>query len=154
MKRTITKYGVFGCLTGFVIFLSHLSFAKNLSYDILELFGYISIFLSLSFIYFGIKHYRDSLNQGVISFGKALLIGILISICVGIGIGMADFIYTEFLNPNFYTEYAEKLSAEGKADEVIEMTSTLGALFMLVLVVVIGFMISLISALVLQRKSE
>ena len=112
MKRTITKYGVFGCLTGFVIFLSHLSFAKNLSY------------------------------------------GILISFCVGIGIGVADFIYTEFLNPNFYTEYAEKLSAEGKADEVIEMTSTLGALFMLVLVVVIGFMISLISALVLQRKSE
>lgn len=154
MKTTIIRYGIFGCLTGFVIFLSHLAFAKHLSYNILEILGYVSIFLSLSFIYFGIKHYRDNINGGVITLGKATLIGVLISLLVGIGIGIADFIYTQILNPSFYADYTQKLIDEGRGDEVIEMTSMLGALFMLVLVLIIGFIISLISALILQRKES
>lgn len=152
MKTTIKKYGFFGAITGFVIFLSHLAFAKNLSFSILEVLGYISIFLSLSFIYFGIKHYRDNINNGIISLGKALGIGILISVCVGLGIGIADYIYTKFINPNFFDDYSKMLVEEGRGDEVIEMTSTMGALFMLALVTVIGFIISLISSLILQRK--
>ena len=152
MKSTIKKYGLFGGVTGFVIFMSHLAFAKNLSYGTLEILGYISIFISLSFIYFGIKHYRDQVNEGFISFGKAISIGLLISLLVGVGIGIADFIYTKFLNPNFFDEYAQMLIDKGRGDEVIEMTSLGGAIFMLVLVVIIGFIISLISGLILQRK--
>ncbi|WOD45223.1 DUF4199 domain-containing protein [Hwangdonia lutea] len=152
MKTTIIKYGIFGGITGFVIFLSHLAFAKNLSFSTLEVLGYISIFISLSFIYFAIKHYRDHVNQGVISLGKAITVGLLISVLVGIGIGLADFIYTKFLNPNFFQDYAQMLIDQGRGDEVIEITSTMGALFMLALVTVIGFIISLISGLILQRK--
>ncbi|MFD1161121.1 DUF4199 domain-containing protein [Hwangdonia seohaensis] len=153
MKTTIIKYGLFGGITGFVIFLSHLTFAKHLSFDTLEILGYISIFISLSFIYFAIKHYRDHVNQGVISLGKAITVGLLISVLVGIGIGLADFIYTKFLNPNFFEDYAQMLIDQGRGDEVIEITSVMGALFMLALVTVIGFIISLISGLILQRKN-
>ena len=152
MKSTINKYGLFGAITGFVIFISHLAFAKNLSYSTLEVLGYISIFLSLSFIYFGIKHFRDNVNEGSITLGKALIIGLLISVLVGIGIAIADFIYTKFLNPNFFKDYTQMLIEQGRGDEVFEMTSLMGAAFMLVLVVIIGFIVSLISGLILQRK--
>ncbi|GAA4269013.1 DUF4199 domain-containing protein [Hyunsoonleella aestuarii] len=152
MKSTINKYGLFGAITGFVIFMSHLAFAKNLSYSTLEVLGYISIFLSLSFIYFGIKHFRDNVNEGSITLGKALIIGLLISVLVGIGIAIADFIYTKFLNPNFFEDYTQMLIEQGRGDEVFEMTSLMGAAFMLVLVVIIGFIVSLISGLILQRK--
>lgn len=152
MKSTINKYGLFGAITGFVIFISHLAFAKNLSYSTLEVLGYISIFLSLSFIYFGIKHFRDNVNEGSITLGKALMIGLLISVLVGIGIAIADFIYTKFLNPNFFEDYTQMLIEQGRGDEVFEMTSLMGATFMLVLVVIIGFIVSLISGLILQRK--
>ena len=152
MKSTINKYGLFGAITGFVIFISHLAFAKNLSYSTLEVLGYISIFLSLSFIYFGIKHFRDNVNEGSITLGKALMIGLLISVLVGIGIAIADFIYTKFLNPNFFEDYTQMLIEQGRGDEVFEMTSLMGAAFMLVLVVIIGFIVSLISGLILQRK--
>lgn len=152
MKSTINKYGLFGAITGFVIFISHLAFAKNLSYSTLEVLGYISIFLSLSFIYFGIKHFRDNVNEGSITLGKALIIGLLISVLVGIGIAIADFIYTKFLNPNFFEDYTQMLIEQGRGDEVFEMTSLMGAAFMLVLVVIIGFIVSLISGLILQRK--
>lgn len=53
---------------------------------------------SLSFIFFGIKHYRDKVNNGAVSFGKALVIGLLISALTGLGIAMVDYIYTTVIN--------------------------------------------------------
>lgn len=153
MKNTITKYGVYGFLTGLVVFSLHLLFGiKYLSYSTNEILGYISIFISLSFIFFGIKHYRDTINSGTISLSKAISIGLLISLLVGFGIAIADFIYTKFIDPSFFTNYEQNLINQGRSNEIIKMTSTSAALFMLVLVTVIGFIISLISALILQRK--
>ncbi|WP_420551785.1 DUF4199 domain-containing protein [Tenacibaculum aiptasiae] len=153
MKSTILKYGVYGFLTGLIIFTLHLVLGiENLDYGTNEILGYVSIFISLSFIYFGIKHYRDNVNNGIISLGKAIAIGTLISLMVGIGIGMADFIYTEFINPDFFKSYEDMLIKQGREAEIIEMTSTTAALFMIVLVSIIGFIISLLSALFLQRK--
>ncbi|WP_040252450.1 DUF4199 domain-containing protein [Psychroserpens mesophilus] len=153
MKQTVLKYGLYGLLAGFIIFTIHLTVGiDNFDYATNEILGYVSIFLSLSFIYFGIKHYRDHINDGVVSLGKAILIGLLISILVGIGIAIADFIYTKFINPSFFSDYEKALIEQGKADEIFEMTSATAALFMLVLVTIIGFIISLISALILQRK--
>ncbi len=153
MKSTVLKYGFYGLLVGFSIFSLHLILGiKNLDYSTNEILGYISIFISLSFIFFGIKHYRDHVNNGLISIGKAILIGLLISLLVGLGIAFADFVYTKFIDPSFFTNYEKTLIEQGKEDEIIKMTSTTAALFMLVLVVIIGFIISLISALILQRK--
>ncbi|SEP93838.1 Protein of unknown function [Hyunsoonleella jejuensis] len=152
MKQTILKYGGYGAIVGFLIFVIHLALGKDLDFGTLEILGYVSIFVSLSFIYFGIRYYRDKINNGKISLGNALLIGVLISVLVGIGIGIADYIYTQYINPNFFKDYTQMLIEEGRGDEVIEMTSTTGALFMLVLVTIIGFIISLISGLILQRK--
>ena len=153
MKSTVIRFGLYGCLAGFLIFMLHLvTGIKNLDYSTIEILGYVSILLSLSFIFFGIKHYRDRINNGIISFGKAIMIGLLISVFVGIGISIADFIYTKFVNPSFFSDYNQYLIDQGKADEVFEMTSITGALFMLILVTIIGFIISLISGLILQRK--
>jgi len=154
MKSTVTKYGMYGLLTGLFIFMLHLVFGiNNLDYSTNEILGYVSIFLSLSFVFFGIKHYRDHVNNGEITFGKAIIIGVLISFLVGLGIALADFIYTKFINPSFFSNYEKMLIEQGKEDEIIKMTSGTAALFMLVLVTVIGLIISTISALILQRKN-
>ena len=154
MKNTVLKYGSYGLLVGAVIFTLHLVLGiDNLDYSTNEILGYVSIFVSLSFVFFGIKHYRDQVNNGFITVGKAITIGLLISIMVGIGIALADFIYTKFIDPSFFSDYEQKLIEQGREDEIIEMTSTTAALFMLVLVTVIGFIISLLSALILQRKN-
>ena len=153
MKSTITKYGIYGFLTGLVVFILHLIIGiKYLDYSTNQIVGFVSIFLSLSFIFFGIKHYRDQINNGVLSIGKAIAIGVLISFLVGLGIALADFIYTKFIDPSFFLNYEQQLIEQGKEDEIVKMTSTTAALFMLTLVTVIGFIISLISGLILQRK--
>lgn len=153
MKTTVLKFGSYGLLAGFIIFFIHLFFGiDNLDNSTNEILGYLSIFLSLSFIYFGIKHYRDSENDGLISLGKAIQIGVLIALLVGLGIAIADFIYTKFIDPSFFINYEQQLIDQGKEDEIVKMTSTTAALFMLGLVTIIGFIISLISGIILQRK--
>ena len=153
MKSTVLKFGSYGLLVGFIVFFLHLFFGiDNLENSTNEILGYISIFLSLSFIYFGIKHFRDHVNNGLISLGKAIQIGLFISILVGLGIAIADFIYTKFIDPSFFANYEQQLIDQGKEDKIVKMTSTTAALFMFVLVTIIGFMISLISGVILQRK--
>lgn len=153
MKNTVLKFGSYGLLVGFIIFFIHLFFGiDNLDYSTNEILGYVSIFLSLSFIFFGIKHYRDKENEGFISLGTAIKIGILIAVLVGLGIAIADFVYTKFIDPSFFENYEKQLIDQGRENEIVKMTSTTAALFMLALVTIIGFIISLISGIILQRK--
>lgn len=153
MKSTILKFGSYGLLTGFIIFMLHLFFGiDELDLATNEILGYVSIFLSLSFIFFGIKHYRDKENDGFITLGKAIKIGLAISVLVAFGISIADFMYTKFINPDFFANYEQQLIDQGREDEIMKMTSTIAAMFMLVLVTIIGFIISLISGIILQRK--
>ncbi|AUP79736.1 DUF4199 domain-containing protein [Flavivirga eckloniae] len=168
MQSTIKKFGLYGWLAGIICFLSSILLTRSLSMSLQEVLGYVAMVASLSFVFFGIKHYRDKENEGVISLGKAIGIGTLISILTGVGVGIADYIYTTLINPDFLTEYLDAtlktmettLSADEfkiKKAELIAQTEAYGdpmfmAFLMCFTVVLIGFVISLISGLILQRK--
>ena len=168
MKNTVIKFGFYGLSVAIILFLLALVFGKGLSYSTQEIIGYATMVTSLSFVFFGIKHYRDNVNNGIVSFGKALLIGVLISAMVGIGIAIADYIYTTVINPNFAQEFLDtsvksletKYSGaelETKKRELIQQMNDYGgsgfmAFMMFASVLIIGFIISLISGLILQRK--
>lgn len=168
MKNTVLKYGLYGILAGIVCFLLALTLGDGLSYSTQEVIGYTTMVVSLSVIFFGIKHYRDKVNDGAVSLGKAIGIGLLISVLVGIGVGIADYIYTTKINPNFANEYLEttlktmeaSMSAEEFQTKKAELTQQMEeyggsgfmAFIMFLTVVLIGFVISLISGLILQRK--
>ena len=168
MKKTIIRYGSYSAITIAGLFAVALSAGKNLDYGTQEVIGYASMVVSLSFVYFGIKHYREKENNGVISFGKALVIGILISLCAALAFGIVDIIYN-YLNPDFLTEYynrtVEDMRAELPAAEFQEklkemeeqkelFSSPLMSFFIMSMTVfVIGFIMTLISALILHRKA-
>ena len=150
MKKIVLRYGTYGFAVAFVLFLSglYLDFTTNV------LIGYATILASLIFVYFGIKHFRDAVNNGSITLKKALVIGLLISLFSAVGIATADYIYTAYVNPDFFSDYAETMKIENPDAEVVEMTSGSAALFMFGVVMTLGFIISLISALLLQRKNH
>lgn len=152
MKKSALKFGSYGLIVALVIFLSALYFGQGLSYSTQEIIGYLSIIISLSFVFFGIKHFRDRENEGRVGFGKAVIIGLLISLITALGFAIGDYIYTAAINPDFFEEYSAALQAEGYQGDIPEMTSALGALVMFLTVTIIGFIISLISALILQKK--
>ncbi len=168
MKKTVIRFGLYGALTICVLFLLAWFLADGLSYSNQELIGYASMVIALSFVFFGIKHYRDTENQGSISFKKGLLVGIAISFITALAFGILDVIYVEFLNPGFMEDYyqhsleqmQDTLSAEDFELKKVEMEAQkelfsnpfMTFILMGMTVFVIGFIISLISALILQRK--
>ena len=99
-----------------------------------------------------------------------MLIGLLISVLVGIGVGIADYILTTVIHPDFAQEYLEKSiqtmettysgqELETKKAELTRQMEEYGssgfmATLMFITVVLIGFVISLISSLILQRKNQ
>ena len=168
MKNTVLKYGGYGLLTAIVLFMLALWLGKGLDFSTQEILGYATMVASLSFIFFGLKHYRDKENNGVLSLSKALVIGVLISVFVGLGIGIADYIYTTVINPDFAQEFLdtslktmkETMNAKEFEAEKAKLTQQMEdyggsgflAFIMFMTVVLIGFVISLISGFILQRK--
>lgn len=168
MKKTVIKFGIYAALVGGIFFIGSHFFDWNMDFDLLEVFGYASIFASLSFVFFGIKHFRDNLNNGLVSFKKALLIGLAISAIAGLAISILDIIYITIINPNFPSEYLQyalegmknTLSPEEFAIEKTALeeqmklfeTPIFSSLFMFTIVFTIGIIVSLISSLILQRK--
>lgn len=133
-------------------------------------FGYLSMILSLSMVFVGVKRYRDVELGGVIGFVRAFLVGLAISIIAGIiYVGMWElymaathYTFAEVFTTNYINaQKAAGLSGE-KLDRLIaEMNSfkeqyanplyRMPMTFMEIFPV--GFLISLLSALVLRRSN-
>ncbi|SHG72026.1 DUF4199 domain-containing protein [Flagellimonas flava] len=168
MKKTVLRYGTYGAITICVLFLLSWFLLGDLPFSTQEVLGYASMVISLGFVFFGIKHFRDKENGGIISFKKALTIGILISLITALAFGILDVIYTEILNPDFMEAYYqatisnlrenlppeefEVQLAEIEAQKTMFSNPLFSFALMAMTVFVIGFIISLISALILQRK--
>tara|TARA_R110001583_G_scaffold153027_4_gene304809 strand:- start:3215 stop:3721 length:507 start_codon:yes stop_codon:yes gene_type:complete len=168
MKKSVLKFGLLSSLTLIVLFAIQFSFESNLSYSSSEVFGYVSIVLALLFVYFAIKHYRDSVNNGSVSFGKALLIGVLVSLLAGLTFGIINYVYVEIINPGFMTEYYDYMVEKAKsslsdaefqiklqdmeAEKELFSNPIISSLVMSATVLIIGFIIAAISGLILQRK--
>lgn len=169
MKTTVLRYGLAGAVTICVLFLLTWFLGEGLSFSTREVIGYTSIVLSLSFVFFGIKHFRDKINSGTVSFGKALWIGVLISLITALAFGILNVIYVEYLDPGFHDEYYSYMVeqyrnslSEADFNEKIKTLESQKAMFsntfvsfsvMALTVLLIGFIISLLSAWILQRKS-
>ena len=167
MRNSVMKYGLRSVLTLTILFVISLTLGKNLDYGLQEVIGYVSIVISLLFVFFGIKHYRDHENQGSVTFGKAVLIGIYITLFAALAFGLIDIIY-RLINPEFTSEYyaraVEELNQSFTGEELearlakmesqkeLFMNPFFSFLVMSFTVFLIGFIISLISSLILQRK--
>ena len=169
MKNTIKKFGVYTFVTSAIVFFLMLFLGKNLDFGIQEVLGYISIFVSLSFAFLGIKYFRDKENNGTVSLGKALLIGVIISLFAALAFGMVDTLYLIYMNPDFPEQYQQYMLSNMKAtlpanEFEIEKEKLIanmknysnpyfGGVIMFVTVFMIGIIISIISSVILQRKS-
>lgn len=168
MQKTVIRFGLYGATTICCLFLLGWYLGSRLGYSGQEIIGYASMIISLGFVFFGIKHFRDKENDGVVSFKKALTIGLLITLITAVAFGAIDVFYSKVLNPDFTANYYDKAIedmkqslpaaefevklAELKAQKELFSNPILSFLLMAVTVFVIGCIITIISALTLQRK--
>tara|TARA_R110002073_G_scaffold40547_5_gene115190 strand:+ start:329038 stop:329550 length:513 start_codon:yes stop_codon:yes gene_type:complete len=168
MKNTVLRYGIWSALSICVLFLISSLALKNLDFKTQEIYGYASIVVSLLFVYFGVKHFRDQKNGGLVSFGKSLLIGLLITSFASVTFGLYNVVYVEYIDPDFMTEYynysveqvsktlsgAELQSKLAQMEDEKELFSNpiMNFSLMFMTVFMVGLIISLISSLILSKK--
>jgi hypothetical protein len=172
MKKTILRYGVYAALAEFLTFVLCwvvIYFFKP-GPDVQGNIGYVAIISPLIFVYFGIRYYRDVFNNGSISFLKAIKIGLLIVLLPAVGYALIETTYVLIIDPGFYeniysyeiaeyrktlppAEFAIKLK-EIKQQLVLDKNPLFNFAMMVLIIGAFGIIVTLISALILQRKSN
>lgn len=173
MQRIIWLYGIIaGVFLGGFLLIGFALSSGNGNLGISEVVGYLSMLIAMSLVVVGIKRIRDRHLNGTISFGKAFMIGMYIVLIANVIYSGAWTVYTQVSDSNFYAEYYEmqkqKMEEEGIDEEAIDMMDAeaqkmlklmenpfmiFGFTFITELLPV-GFLVSLISALILKRKSS
>lgn len=105
MRNTVIKFGIFSSLIMAVGMLITMHFADAIGYDKGELAGYTVMVISFLMVFFGVRTYRDKMNDGVISFGQAFKVGSLIALisCL-VYVGTWLILYYNFM-PDFFDKY-------------------------------------------------
>ena len=171
MKKVVLRFGLFSAITIVLLFfLSWVLFGSQDNYTVKEIFGYASMIISMVFVFFGIKQYRDSVNQGVLGFGKGLQVGILIVLMASVAFGLFSVLYVNLLNPEFFDKFYnfqiaqlqqslppaefESKRKEMEASKAMMQNPFFNFLLMFATVLIVGVMATVISSLILMRKPK
>ena len=130
--------------------------------------GYLIMLVAFSLIFVAVKNYRDKQNGGVISFGQAFKMGLLIALIAStMYVIMWALLYNLYM-PDFMDKYCAKMIEDARATStpaelqkvVDEMNGykemyknpLFFALFTYLEILPVGVLVSLVAALILKRK--
>jgi hypothetical protein len=142
---------------------------ENIGFRQAEILGYVTMLLAFSLIFFGVRQY--SRERGALSFGQAFRLGIIITLVASVlyVIGwliLSNTIATDF-GEQYYDYFIQQLEESGKPQEEIDRAVAsyeknkemyknplvqAGVSFLEIFP--IGFIVSVLTALVLRRKSR
>ncbi len=80
MKKTVLTFGLISGAVSSVLMLSTALFLDRIGFDKGVIVGYTGIVLSFLLVFFGIRSYRENVGGGQITFGRALSVGLLITL--------------------------------------------------------------------------
>jgi hypothetical protein len=126
MKRTVLTFGLISAAVSSILMLLTLPFMEQIGFDKGEIVGYTGIVASFLPVFFGIRSYREQVNGGVLTFGRGVSVGLLITLisCAGY-VATWQVIYFK-LAPDFlekYSAYAvERARASGASQASIDET--------------------------------
>lgn len=170
MKKIILKNGLIaGAIVAAFMIYGTIQM-NNSNFEPSMILGYTGMLIAYIFVFLGVKNYRDKINNGTLTFGKGLKIGMLISLIaatVYVGVWLIEY-YCFF--PDFMEKYAAVMeqnwqkagmsAAEIKAKaEELNMYKELykNPIWVILItyseiLIPIGLVVPLISAAILKRK--
>lgn len=124
MKKIVLTFGLISGAILMLMMFATIPLMKSGSFGKLEIIGYSTMVAAFLMIFFGIRSYRENIGGGAISFGKALQVGLLITLvsCVCYVVAW-QIVYSNF-TPDFVERYGnymiEKARAAGASAAEIE----------------------------------
>jgi Protein of unknown function (DUF4199) len=168
MKKNVLVFGIIsGLVISIFMSISMISMSKSSGAEHgmnSMLIGYLSMLIAFSLIFVAVKNYRDKQNGGIISFGQAFKMGLLIAL-IGSTIYVITWalVYNLYL-PDFMDKYVESMIKNAKPEELQEVTkeaqgykemykNPLMFTFMTYMEILpVGLIVALITALILKRN--
>ena len=170
MKRIILTYGIIGGIIVSAMMFMTLGSGKH-DWENGELIGYTTMVIALSTIFFGVRTFRDKHLGGTITFGKAFLLGLYITLVASTMYVASWMVISanseqDFMEQYFEHEKAKLESSDMSAAEVeakLEEMRYFGELyknpvvkigFTYVEILPVGLLISLLCAAILRRTTS
>ena len=169
MKKIVLTFGLISGAILMLMMFASIPLMKSGSFSKLEILGYSTMVASFLMVFFGIRSYRENIGGGTITFGKALQVGLLITLisCVCYVIAW-QIVYHNF-TPDFVERYGnymiEKARAGGASPEELAAqrdqiktfkewyaNPLINVAFTLLEPLPVGLPMTLISAAILRRK--
>jgi Protein of unknown function (DUF4199) len=124
MKKIVLTFGLISGAIMVAMMYATMPFHERIGFDKGLIIGYTTMVLAFMLVFFGIRSYRENVNQGHISWGRAFAVGILITVVACICYVVAwQPLYYKFM-PDYldkYSAYAvEKAKAAGATQQAID----------------------------------
>ena len=171
MKKNVLVFGLIAGIISSLWFIGQTLLGSHADFDNGMLIGYASMLVAFSMIIVAIKKYRDNENGGAISFGRALTIGLLISLIASTFYVLVWVVYYYTSGTDFIEQYAtymlDQLRESGESQAMIdakqkEMTEfaemyknpVYVVLFTYMEILPVGILFSLVTAIIMKRKPK
>lgn len=129
MKKTVLTFGLISGAILSAMMLLTLPFMHKIGMDNGMILGYTTMVIAFLLVFFGVRSYRDNVGGGKVGFGRAFVVGFLISVvssCCYVATWQVIY-FNEFV-PDFIAEYQEhtldQARSEGKSAEAIAQMKT------------------------------
>ena len=169
MKKTVLTFGVISGVVSSILMLVTALLLDRIGLDKGAIVGYTGIVLSFLLVFFGIRSYRENVGGGKITFGRALSVGLIITLisCLFYVITweivyfklMPDFAekYTTYMVDGLRASGASQQAIDAKVQEMQGLKALYDNPFLNAAVTIleplpIGLLISLISAAILRKR--
>jgi Protein of unknown function (DUF4199) len=169
MRKIVLTFGfISGAMLSAMMLLT-LPFMDQIGMDKGEIIGYTTMVLAFLMVFFGVKSYRDNVGGGTIKFGRALLVGLMITLVASACyVATWEVIYYT-IAPDFGDKYAthvvEKAKKSGATEaqiaaqqkemkEFLEMYKNplVNVALTFLEPLPVGLLFTLVTAIVLSRK--
>ena len=133
--------------------------------------GFSAMAVAFSFIFVGIKNFRDKQNGGIITFGRGFFLGLMISLIASTLYVITWAVEFHFFMPDFMDKYSamqvKQVQASGISGAALDTALKsianesynykhnpfFFAMYTYMEILPVGILITLISALILRRKA-
>jgi hypothetical protein len=171
MKKTILKNGLIaGAIVTIMMVIASTMMYNDPNFQGSMVLGFAGMLIAFSFIFIGIKNFRDKQNGGTVTFWKAFKIGFFIALVASscyVGVWMIEH---HFFFPDFMDKYSaleirhinesgataaeikEKI-AEIEHMKVLYKNPFIRILYTYFEIFPLGIIVALISALILKKKT-
>jgi hypothetical protein len=113
MQRIVLTFGLIGGALLAAMMLATVPFQDQIGFDRGAIVGYTTMVLAFLMVYFGVRSYREVVGGGVVTFGRAFQVGLLISLVITVCyVATWQVLYYGFV-PDFLDSYYGLRAREG-----------------------------------------